>query len=480
MRTARISMISRWNRRGFTTPAFAVALVVVMLMLALICDRLWIEAARVELQTGAETAALAAARSLASDELLKEKPDPSYLETARYQAAHVASLNLVAGEPLELNQGFQGDIRLGELESTGDDAGDFDRPPQADVSSPDDSTQVLSPTELTTSRDNVVFSRNTRFVETDESPTSVVVFGERTRFRQNPVGLFVVGATGLPWGDVSTHAEASLLSPVVGLRPLDGSSTPLLPLAIMRSEGTGSVDQTWQKAITENGGPDEWSFDETTSTISRGADGLPELKLTFGLPTSSSSAVTNAVLLDLGSDFNTDLVASQIVEGVRGENLLNWNGELRLPVEATRKAMLAESKEQQDSDEQDASASSTEARLSMPASLIDLKTAERDALTSLIGQNRIVILFNAGGTSDSKNRKNESESNTTRVKSDLQVAAVSLAVVRILEVIDEKGGRCEVIVQPSVLATRTAIVDVSDPRQQASQPQYLYQLRLTN
>ncbi|MBA4032518.1 MAG: hypothetical protein C0478_16740 [Planctomyces sp.] len=491
MRHGHIPTIASAPRRGFITPAFACALVVVMLMLALICDRLWIEAARVELQTGAEAAALAAARSLASDEVLKDDVDQSYLETARYRAAEVAGLNLAAGDPIELAQEPGKDIRFGHLED-------------ADSASNDETVPLLEEPEQQGSEsspgDNAVISLSTRFVESEDFPTSVAVFAERTRFRENPVGLFVIGATGLPWGDVTTHAEASLLSPVVGLRPLAGASAPLLPIAILRNDPSGAVAATWQKAITDAGGPDEWAYDESTNTLSRGEDGLPELTLTFGLPSSASSDMTNALLVDLGHDFAADVVALQINQGVTGEQLAEWSGEIRLPVEKTRKALflnkspLSESSAEvqtiggessqshlEGNEETDSTtASSSSPYLALQASLTDPKTVEREAFTSIVGQTRIVFLFEpAPQPAAGKNTSKKSKS-STRKDAEIEVGAVSLAVVRILQVEDGSGGRFQVTVQPAVIATRTAIVDSPDPRSRAAGAQYLYQLRLTN
>ncbi len=50
------TQVRKSRRRGFTTPAVAIALLVVMAGLALVLDRLWLDTADLELTTAAEAA----------------------------------------------------------------------------------------------------------------------------------------------------------------------------------------------------------------------------------------------------------------------------------------------------------------------------------------------------------------------------------------------------------------------------------------
>ena len=54
-----------------------IALFVMMLCVALVLDRLWMEAVTLELTTGAEAAALAAGRAMDDDDLLREGTEPA-------------------------------------------------------------------------------------------------------------------------------------------------------------------------------------------------------------------------------------------------------------------------------------------------------------------------------------------------------------------------------------------------------------------
>ena len=80
------------SRRGSTALMAVIALVVMMLCVALVLDRLWMEAVMVELTTGAEAAALAAGREYVSDDMLKTNQDTvETTERARRKAMEIAS-----------------------------------------------------------------------------------------------------------------------------------------------------------------------------------------------------------------------------------------------------------------------------------------------------------------------------------------------------------------------------------------------------
>ena len=83
--------------------AIALALLVVGGAMALVFDRLWQDAAFLELRSAGEAAALAAANRLAGDESLRKEPDwESLCQEARTAAADVAAKNLVGGLPVKM------------------------------------------------------------------------------------------------------------------------------------------------------------------------------------------------------------------------------------------------------------------------------------------------------------------------------------------------------------------------------------------
>src|SRR5262249_1649661 len=159
----------------------AVALLVAMMGLALIIDRIWLETAKFELMTAAESAALAAAVELASDDsLLPNYTSDLRMNNARQVASWIATGNYVAAQPVDVNLAPEGDIRFGNL---------------------------------------VQQTEGIQFIESSTNPTTVVVTTLRTRATNNPVATFLSGIIGLPFGDVAVRVEATVDNAVMGLRP---------------------------------------------------------------------------------------------------------------------------------------------------------------------------------------------------------------------------------------------------------------------
>jgi hypothetical protein len=231
-------------RNGWLAPIMALVLFVMLGLFALVLDRLWLDMASAEAQGVAESAALAAARELVSDDLLKiPAPDPEdRIERAKGAAINVASLNNVAGQPMLLDAD-QGDIRFG-TNLTVEDTG-----------------EVL-------------------FVESNFEVHSVRVVAQRTRARRNPVALFFGGLTKLPEGDVGAMAEATIANQIIGLQTVGGARIPALPLAILARAPAGSTLPTWHDQIELRRGADRYSYDSVGQTVVSIQDGIPEIILT--------------------------------------------------------------------------------------------------------------------------------------------------------------------------------------------------------
>lgn len=234
-------------RRGTFAPAAIIALVVVVSGVALVLDKLWLDAAQLELNTAVEAAALSSGRALASDDLLRDQPNTGpRLEQARLAAAELAAKNRIAGEPVQLDPSPEGSIRFGKLVYRED-------------------------------------LRETVFIESTEHPTTVVVGAERSHTQSNPVALFWQGISGFGYGNVFARAEASVDNHVIALRALDGIPIPVLPLAILKQpqwtyNGEQLVDD-WQTQIEQRQGSDLLSVDATSHNVVTAGDGIPEMTL---------------------------------------------------------------------------------------------------------------------------------------------------------------------------------------------------------
>lgn len=377
--------------------------------LALIVDRLWLDAADLELTTAAESAALAAARELAGDDLLRPQADPAdRFQAARDKAAWIAGQNLVAGQPVTINADPQGDVRLGRL--------------------------VLDEHE-----------RKVRFEESDENPTTAVVTAQRTRRTNNPVGLFVAGLTGIPMGDVSSRVEATIDNRIVGVRPLVGAPVPALPLAIWWKDPTQQRRDTWEQQIDGRRGADNFGHDAVTGEVTRGSDGIPEIVLR-SQSRDGNADNSNLLVLDIGTRLQGGDVARQFASGWSADDLADLDGELRVSPTSPER---------------------------FPASP-KLTSHDRDALDNLIGEPRICLLY--------------SDARPNGGSLLWQATCVRLVAIRVLAVRDGSNGSCELVAQPCVFATRTALLDqqtpyhtglASDAATDHANP-YIYKLQLTH
>lgn len=382
------------SRRGLTTPLVAVALIVAMLGIALLLDRLWLASAKLELISASEAGALAAAQSLVDDDRLRDVVMADLHGRARDAAVEIAAENLVAGGPVTLDR--EHDVRFLRPELTPD-------------------------------------GERTALVETLADPTHVLIRGQRTRFRANPVALFMQELTRQPTGDVIAEVVARLDNHVLGVRPFADVEAPALPLAIWLKDPAKQRKDTWDHAINDRNGEDRWSYNSDTQHVVQTPDGIPELTLRTqrrGGPAHEA----NVQVLDLGTDLDPSLVAQQILLGWTREQLADRNGEFR--------------------------AKGTECR-----GVPQLKSAELNALEEMIGVQRMAVLYSTA---------------TVTGQSGFQsVQCVDLVAIRILTVEDRGDGSCRVTVQPTAMTSRTLLTSGDDPVAGGGNP-YLYRTEIVH
>jgi hypothetical protein len=390
-------------------PAIAFAILIVGMALALVFDRLWLDAARVELVTATEAAALAAANEIADDELLRPEGDMStVLDNARTKAAEVAASNMVAGSPLELDTSEEGDIRFGRIVTDAD-------------------------TGLG------------KFLEIDHRPTSVVVFGGRTRQFGNPIALFFRQLTGQTSGDLLATAEASIDNRISGVRPYEGANTPAIPLAILDKHLDPKRVDTWTQQIDGRLGADDYGYNAATGEVTNTPDGIPEILIYGAKPDAKEEDVekANCHLVDLGTGLHPAELGRQFASGWTASDLIDFGGEFRLdagPETLDSNAILGPD--------------------------------ERADLEDLIGRARICVLY----------QNPRSQRGTA---GGAKVEATRLVAVRILTVREAAGKSVEILVQPAVVTTRTALVSEvgaawsADPDVEYVTNPYIYKLFLT-
>ncbi len=280
-------------------PAIVFAIGVVGLCAALVFDRLWLDAARVELRTAAEAAALAAAARLTDDDQLRGITDwPALLESARENAARVAAENHVAGHSVELDRSAGGDVRFGVVT---DDAN----------------------------------TGRAVFLETEYDPTTVVVTAQAVHSRRNGVALFFCKLTGISTGNVIGRAGVTIDNAVVGVRPFGGVPVPALPLGILAADPEGLREDTWRQQITQQQGTDRFGFDDQEQRVTQGPDGIREITLTFAAAGNTDSAgnveaahsSSNCCLLNMGNGLTEQGVRRQIFDGWSQDELEGFGGQ---------------------------------------------------------------------------------------------------------------------------------------------------------
>lgn len=397
---------------------------------ALVLDRLWIDTAHSELRTAAEAAALAAARELASDDRLRENvTSESRLNKARFAAARIALQNVVAGEPLQLNIDERGDLRFGALSSN----------------------------------DNTA---DAEFVESTGEVTTVVVRPVRSTDRDSEVALPVQSMFGPSGADVVETAEATIDNHVVGLRSVDRLPLPTLPLAILhkmpddravtktsgsRATAVSSTKPpstpTWQRDIEQRRGEDRFGIDSESGEVLREPDGIPEI--TLQTPSfRRTKAAPNVFVVVPTSDWETATLQRQIREGWSRDDLESFNGEL-IPQQHAQPWTGMRG--------------------------VDATTLTV-ALRSVVGQKRVCLLYD------------QVEDSGRGPTAQLRVSG--LIAGRVMSVRELSHDECELIFQPTVLATRSAVLaaEAGDSTsalphtdsQRRAENKYLFKLRLTN
>ena len=274
-------------------PAVAAALLAVGAALALVLDRLWIDAAALELRAAAEAAALAGAARLAGDERLRGDVDvPAWHQSVRDRAADVAAQNRVAGSPVQISRDPGVDILIGQMVR---DAGG-----------------------------------NLVFLETSDA-NAVAVLAQRTRSRSNPLALLLQGVSGQESANVAEMAEASIDNRVVGVRPIDGAAVPMFPLAILETDPLGIRTDTWAVQIEQRAGADVWTFDEDTIAVRPGPDGIPEIVLRSARSGADAQEQlqANVRCVDIGNRLGERAVTLQTLNGITNLDLAPWGGALR-------------------------------------------------------------------------------------------------------------------------------------------------------
>ncbi|NQV24122.1 MAG: hypothetical protein HQ518_07115 [Rhodopirellula sp.] len=288
------------------------------------------------------------------------------------------------------------------------------------------------------------------FIETTDQPTSVVVRGLHSRSRNNPVAMFLNSVSGNEGADVSALSEASIDNRVVGFQPLAGAPVPALPLAILRQGEEGDSRESWKSQIEDRRGADEYGFDERTGKVTDGPDGIPEIRLRSAIRRGNAKKA-NVHLFDVNGAATVEELLLHVRNG--------W-GEQDLPKHLT------------------------ELRLDQKSHVFETANGISGALPRVlkeqIGVCRILFLYD--------NFQPTGRSGAGRIQVTQAVAG------RVLSVKVVKDDGCELIIQPGVMTTRTALLAANHSDVESDQHtkrgekdgtekltnRYIYKLQITN
>jgi hypothetical protein len=361
-------------------------MIVMIGFVAFAVDIGYISVAKTELQRSADSAAMASAWELLNEDRLRG-PDYANLVRARARAAAAsyASQNKVCGGAPAVDQ-------------NDDNSADGD----------------------------VVFGRyaNGTLSTTGSQSTfnAVRVRVVRNKAQNGEVPFFFARAMGVDSTAAEAEAIALFKDGISGFRTLKSDPfTSLLPFAL---------DVNAWNNLLAGAGPDNWSYNTNTKTVSGGADGVREIKLYPSKQQGGGIVPGNFGTVDIGNSGNsTSVLSRQISEGVSAADLAYHGGELRLDPATNSLSLNGET---------------------------GLSLGMESALRTIIGKPRTIPLYSSVALNG----------NTA------QFNIVGFAGIRVLD-LDLNGSNKYIMIQPAVVVDPAAISDTNTTSYQVYQPVYL-------
>lgn len=274
------------ERRGNVLVLTAVMMAGMITLLAFAVDLGYINIARTELQRAADAAAMAAAWELIDNSVSSTVDLGAEISTARQVAANYAAKNKVTAAVPSIDQNASnstsGDVVVGY------------------IANPKDSTSPMVYSDM-------------------NAANAVQVKIRKDSTTNGKVPYFFARVLGLDSIAAEASATAALLKNFSGFKIAnDGENLEVLPYALDK--------QTWDNMLN-GGGTDSYTWDESTKSVTTGADGIREVNL-FPQGTGSPG---NRGTVDIGpSNNSTADLADQILNGVTQADLDCIGGELKL------------------------------------------------------------------------------------------------------------------------------------------------------
>ncbi|HCS54367.1 MAG TPA: hypothetical protein DIW81_22765, partial [Planctomycetaceae bacterium] len=235
----------------------------------------------------------------------------------------------------------------------------------------------------------------------------------RSRDLGNPINLFYPGVTKRAHADATMIVEVTFDNRIDHFVAAPARPIPAFPFAILANDPLGKRTDTWANMIEAGQGADEYAYNEVTHEVVKQADGIPEMILK-SVPLKSDPLEGNVQLLDFNNDLNDQKIIQQIHNGLTQLDMQPWNNRLQAHQEIEM------------------------------TGLGNMTTPIQFALESQIGQQKLCLLYNQVSAMD--------------VPGWTSLTCEGVVAIRILKVIPESGEAATVIIQPTVLTTKSAVL----------------------
>jgi Flp pilus assembly protein TadG len=315
----------RNERRGAVLPLTAVLIIFLFGLIAFAVDLGWIMAVHTQMQSAADSAALAGAAQLLDNTYLKGTgatntgtATNSAMGNANTAAKNFAAKNMAGGVSISLaaNQTQADDQTLMVNASTGDIVCGYLARPSNQSSSMNVSTPSVGP-----------------------YPNSVQVTVHRDNVRNGALGLFFAPVLGITGWNLQAKATATYEGGISGFQiHSNGASTcKLLPFALEVHTWSNDPSDPWYDAtlpggVLQGNGQDNFTRDPSSSNVTAGqSDGIYECQL-FPLSNGQGNGSGglqpgNFGTVDIGSPSNSnDDIKRQIQYGPNAQDLSYFPG----------------------------------------------------------------------------------------------------------------------------------------------------------
>lgn len=296
MRRFRIARVpeERSSRTGILSIWAVIAMLVCLCCVALVANTGYISGLRSESKHCAQAAALAAARTVLTDDILKSDPQLFEIE-ARYLRAREAAMAVGAmyGSRADLPTLGDQHVAIGTVVSA--EAG-------------------------------------TTFLRNSIAPNRVQVVVTNAAEDDFSGQLLFSGLSGLSHAKILSHATVGLENRIVGFRASGNAAVPMIMLAIPDSTDS-SASGFWSSDIEANGGSDRFEWSGRDGVVNRSADRLPEIVISLkSNQRSAGPGQGRWLVLQTGDDLPL-FVAESWTSGVRASSG-NEHAMLSFPVSA--------------------------------------------------------------------------------------------------------------------------------------------------